>query len=201
MMQPTKSVLSGPCGNAGRRRRASLASERGSSLVEYALVFLIFATMLFGIIDFGRALYDYHFVSNAARTAARWAAVNGSKCSSDSSCTAPVDCTSGTCTPCSSGCTAAAEGDVQNYVQMLASAAGMNTSSTGCGGSACLATTATWQAPEWTPASGATTCSSPLNSPGCEVEVQVNYNYDSLVPLVHKGLVTLSSTSQMIIAH
>lgn len=184
----------------GQRMPASLRSEQGSSLVEYALVVMIFFTMLFGIIDFGRALYAYHFVSNAARTASRWAAVNGSACGNDGSCTAPVSCSSGSCSSCTGACAAAGSTDVQNYVTMLAIPAGIDTSATNCGGSPCLSTTATWQAPQWTDAS-ATPCTAPLNSPGCEVEVQVSYNFDFLVPFVHSGTVTMSSTSQMIIAH
>lgn len=184
----------------GPQTPAGVKSEQGSALVEYALVVLIFFTMLFGIIDFGRALYAYHFVSNAARTASRWAAVNGLACISDGSCTAPVTCGSGSCTPCTSGCAAAGAADVQNYVTMLAQGVNIDSSSTGCGGSPCLSTTATWQAPQWTDQSQAP-CAAPLNSPGCEVEVQVSYNFNFLVPLVHSGTVTMSSTSQMIIAH
>jgi Flp pilus assembly protein TadG len=164
------------------------------------LVVMIFFTMLFGIVDFGRALYAYHFVSNAARTAARWAAVNGSACSGDGSCTAPVSCSGGSCTPCTSGCAAAGATDVQNYVTMLAQGANIDSSSNGCAGSPCLSTMATWQAPQWTDLSQ-NPCAAPLTSPGCEVEVQVKYNFNFLVPFVHSGTVPLSSTSQMIIAH
>ena len=49
-------------------------SEEGSSLVEFALIFLVIMTMILGIIDFCRAAYSYHFVSEAAREATRWAA-------------------------------------------------------------------------------------------------------------------------------
>ena len=55
-------------------------SEEGSSLVEFALIFLVLMTMMLGIIDFCRAAYAYHFVSNAAREATRYAAVRGSTC-------------------------------------------------------------------------------------------------------------------------
>lgn len=61
----------------GMRGWASLKEERGSSLVEYALIFMLFMTMLLGIADFGRALYAYHFVSSAAREATRYAMVRG----------------------------------------------------------------------------------------------------------------------------
>jgi Flp pilus assembly protein TadG len=63
-----------PNQNRGTFRRR----ERGSSLVEQALVLTFLLTMLFAIIDFGRAMYTYHFVSNAAREATRWASVRSS---------------------------------------------------------------------------------------------------------------------------
>ena len=37
--------------------------ERGSTLVEFALVLIVLMVMMFGIIDFARALYTYHFVA------------------------------------------------------------------------------------------------------------------------------------------
>jgi Flp pilus assembly protein TadG len=185
-----------------------LTGEEGSGLVEYALIFLLFMTMILGIMDFCRMLYAYHFVSSAAREATRWAAVNGSTCNGDAiggsgggpgSCTAPMTCTSGSCSTCTSGCSSAALADIQDYVQMLATPAGINTSS-GCGStgnSACLTTTPTW--PVQT--NGPTACSTTANSPGCTVEVQVSYTFNFLFPLVHISPVTLSSTSEMVIAH
>ena len=38
---------------------------------------MVFMSMLLGIADFSRALYAYHFVSHAAREAARYAMVRG----------------------------------------------------------------------------------------------------------------------------
>ena len=68
----------------------NLKEEDGNNLIEYALVFMLFMSMLLGIVDFSRALYSYHFLSNAAREATRWAAVRGSTCANDGSCTAPA---------------------------------------------------------------------------------------------------------------
>lgn len=67
-----------------------LKGEDGNNLIEYALVFMVFVSMLLGIVDFSRALYSYHFLSNAAREATRWAAVRGSTCGNDGSCAAPA---------------------------------------------------------------------------------------------------------------
>lgn len=55
-------------------------SERGSALVEFAIASTIALTMIFGIIDFGRGLYTYHLVANAARAGSRYAIVRGSAC-------------------------------------------------------------------------------------------------------------------------
>ena len=161
--------------------------------------------MLFGVVDFGRALYAYHFVSHAAREASRWAAVNGTTCGNDAvtgtgdtgSCTAPVTGSSGSYSLCTSGCTYASQTDVQNYVQMIAPP-GIDTTSKGCSGSACLSTAATWQDPAWTRPDP---CGSPPEGPGCTVKVTVNYTFNFLVPLVHKGSIAMSSTSEMVIAH
>jgi Flp pilus assembly protein TadG len=68
---------------AGRR-----CTSRGSALVEFAFLLPLLFAMVFGIIDFGRALYCYHFVSNAAREATRWASVRGSDCKDYPTCNA-----------------------------------------------------------------------------------------------------------------
>ena len=51
--------------------------ETGSALVEFALASVIILTVLFGIIDMGRALYAYDWVSDAARRGTRYAMVRG----------------------------------------------------------------------------------------------------------------------------
>lgn len=76
-----------------------LRGDRGSALVEYALTFIVFMSMLLGITDFGRAMYAYHFVSSAAREGARYAMVRG-------------------CTPTTTICpTAADSSSVQTFVK------------------------------------------------------------------------------------
>jgi Flp pilus assembly protein TadG len=60
-----------------RRAQSVIRDENGSGLVEYALITILFMTMLLGIADFSRALYAYHFVANQAREAARYAMVRG----------------------------------------------------------------------------------------------------------------------------
>ncbi len=56
------------------------ARERGNALVEFAVVSTAALTLMFGIIDFGRALYTYHLVADGARSGTRYAMVRGSSC-------------------------------------------------------------------------------------------------------------------------
>ncbi|PYT11574.1 MAG: hypothetical protein DMG59_26010 [Acidobacteria bacterium] len=65
---------------ATRISRATLnrrKGQRGSTLVEGALCFTVFLMILFGTIDFGRAVFAYNFTSYAAREGARYAIVRG----------------------------------------------------------------------------------------------------------------------------
>ena len=84
------------------RSSKNRAGERGVELVEAAISLFVFLLLLMGVMDFGRAVYAYHFVSSAARQGSRWASVRGS-----------------TCTGLSGGCPAAAS-NVQTYVRGLA---------------------------------------------------------------------------------
>jgi Flp pilus assembly protein TadG len=62
--------------------------ERGSGLPEMAIVSSVLLALIFGIIDFGRAMYTYSFVAQLARQGARWAIVRGSGCTLLDSCSA-----------------------------------------------------------------------------------------------------------------
>ena len=50
--------------------------EDGQTLVEFALILPIFILLLMGIFDFGRAIYAYNTINNAARQAVRVGIVN-----------------------------------------------------------------------------------------------------------------------------
>ena len=54
------------------------AHERGQVLAEFAVASLAAMMMLLGTIDFGRALYTEHVITNGARLATRYAIVNAS---------------------------------------------------------------------------------------------------------------------------
>lgn len=56
-----------------RRRRRD---ARGQSLTEFALILPVLLLVIFGVLDFGRAIYAYNAVSNAAREGGRTAIVN-----------------------------------------------------------------------------------------------------------------------------
>jgi Flp pilus assembly protein TadG len=164
-----------------------LKGDCGSGLVEYAIVFLLFITMILGVIDFGRALYTYHFLSNVTRDATRWAAVNGHDCINDNSCDGAGYMNNGAVSP----------SDVQTYVTNH-TPPGIDTSK--------ITTTVTWPVNADSPATCAGTAGPPAvpavpNAPGCTVEVQVSYVFSFLFAYVHKSTVTMSSTSEMLIAH
>jgi Flp pilus assembly protein TadG len=150
----------------------ALAREDGTDLVEFAIVFLLLMTLLFGIAGFGHALYAYHFVSNEAREATRWAAVNGSTCGVDLSCTAPATPT-----------------DIQNYVTDHAPP-GIDRAQ--------LTATPTWNPAG---SFGPTICATQPNSPGCTIKVQISYNFNFVFPLIRATTLPLSSSSEMVISH
>jgi Flp pilus assembly protein TadG len=52
--------------------------EDGQSLIEFALTSVLFFMMVFGIIEFGLAIWQYNMVSDLAQEGARWAVVRGS---------------------------------------------------------------------------------------------------------------------------
>jgi Flp pilus assembly protein TadG len=49
--------------------------QRGSTIVEQAIILPILLALFFGVIDMSRALYSYSYVSYIAREATRWASV------------------------------------------------------------------------------------------------------------------------------
>ncbi len=51
--------------------------DRGQDLVEYAIVFPVLMLLLLGIIEFGRIIYSYNAISNAAREGTRLAVLPG----------------------------------------------------------------------------------------------------------------------------
>jgi hypothetical protein len=56
-----------------------VARDRGAAAVEFALVLPLLLLMVFGIVDFGRALNVQIMVTQAAREGARWDALGSSQ--------------------------------------------------------------------------------------------------------------------------
>lgn len=162
------------------RLRLGKKAERGDAIIEGAIVLVFFLMVLFGIVDFGRALYAYHFVSEAAREATRWAAVNGATCSTDNSCDGVVPMThSGPVGPTD-------DGTIQTYVRNLAPGGIVQGNVTA---------TANW------PGNASNCARGALNAPGCPVQVKVAYPFRFLAPIVSTATISMSSSSEMVISH
>ena len=52
-------------------------SQRGGTVPETAIALALFLTLVFGVVDAGRAFYTYGFVAQLAREGARWWIVRG----------------------------------------------------------------------------------------------------------------------------
>jgi Flp pilus assembly protein TadG len=168
-----------------------LRKDEGSNLLEYGLVAILFLTLIFGIMGLGQMLYSYHFVVHAAKEATRFAAVHGSTCTSDGSCTAAA----------SPSDTAPVTDFVTSITpEGIASSQVTVTPTWPCTSAAAAAacTTACYSAVTEGVPPHTTTIGPALNYPGCTVQVQVSYNFTWLFPM---SPVTLSSSSQMVIAH
>jgi hypothetical protein len=157
-----------------RTRRASKSKARGSSLVEQSFIIVFLLTMMLGIIDCGRALYTYHFVSNVAREATRWASVRSSTCKP------------GAWLP---GCHYN-NSSIQTTFTTNISAMGLDPSK--------VTFATTYNVPS---GAGATACpGSNLNDVGCMVHIDVTYRYTFLfAPFLAAPPITMSSTSEMLI--
>jgi Flp pilus assembly protein TadG len=149
------------------------ARERGTTLLESAVMISVLLLMMFGVVGFGTALYTYHFVSNTAREATRWASVRGLTCPQNP--------------PALSGGCPALDSDVNAYVQNLSTGIGLDPTK--------VTTTTTWVAPP----NNLAVCTTQPKSPGCVVKVQVQYSFQFLFPLLPSGF-TMQSTSQMVIS-
>jgi Flp pilus assembly protein TadG len=154
----------------------SRSSERGTALVEFALVSTAALTIILGILDFGRALYSFHLVSEVARQGARHAIVNG-----------VASCAGGTPDP------------LQSWVSSQAPLVGSGslTVTTSCSNSTPCANASSTNCSN---ASNCTAISAPYDTAGCIVSVEVDYPFHFLVPLVSNLTLQMTSTSTMVIS-
>jgi Flp pilus assembly protein TadG len=176
-------------------RVRDLKKEEGTNLLEYGLVAILFMTLMFGLMGLGQMLYGYHFVGHAAKSAARWAAVNGATCG------APTP----TCPSCDNSCNGtnlmnngpASASDIATYVTNI-TPQGIDSTQ--------VTVNSTWPVQTSSPticSAGVTGVSAtPIpNYPGCTVEVQVSYNFNWFFPLGNSSSVTMSSSSEMVVSH
>ena len=61
-----------------RRNKLFDSNERGATLVEFSIAVTVFLTVMFGVIEFGRALWVHNALADAARRGARYATLNKS---------------------------------------------------------------------------------------------------------------------------
>ena len=174
-----------------RVRRATKASgsQRGTALVETGILTILVLLMMFLVIDFGRAAYAYHFVSDVARDATRYAAVRGNTYYSNA-------CTTTTMFACDAGPDA-----VVAYVKSIVpSGIYINSSATGSSQAGYLYVNPTWPGTAGNGGTCAEIGSDPTKTPGCVVSVTINYTYGFDLPLLHFSAIQISSTSQMVIS-
>jgi Flp pilus assembly protein TadG len=143
---------------------------KGSTLFEFALVLLALLFLIFGVIDFGRALYAYHFVSHSAREASRWATVRGKSCNSY-----PQACP-------------AQASDVRDYVISI-TPSDIDTKKL-------VITTAGVRPPRGLDAA----CENFPNNPGCAVQVQITYRFNFFFPFLPPSTYSMQSTSEMVMS-
>lgn len=146
---------------------------------ETVVALVAFLALLFAIIDFGRALYTYHFVATIAREGARWAMVRGS--ASCANVPTLLDCN-------------ATGAQIQTYVSGLSEGA-TNPSSI----SVNTASGTLWPGTNGSGA-GNGACTAGSNTPGCLVVVQVTYPFSFMLPYMPGPTISMSSTSKMIIS-
>jgi Flp pilus assembly protein TadG len=150
--------------------RTTMRGARGSTVAEFAFTLPVLVLMIFGIIDFGRAIYAYHFVSDAAREATRWASVRGSACTGLDSCPAQAS-------------------DVSDYVAHLAPP-GIDTSASK------LNVETDWVPPP----NALSVCASQPKNPGCAVQVKVTYKFNFMLPFLPSKTFRLTSSAEMVIS-
>lgn len=171
--------------------RSLLRDERGGTLVETALSFVLLLMLIFGVIEGSLAVYSYHYLASAAHEGTRYAIVRGGgwEVNCDPSGNGNIGTGYG-----SSGCIASTA-DVANYVASR-NFPGLHITA----GQVCV------QYLSSSPSSTTTaTCTTPSaantnNAPGDIVQVSINYPYTLSVPFLRSHTFYMVSTSQMVIS-
>ena len=150
--------------------------EKGSVLLEFGLVVTLLLVLMFGIIDFARALYAYHFIASAAREGTRYAIVRGAACD-----------------PNLAGCYATND-TINAYLKGSATGIGLDPN--------LLSVIATFSPPNYD-SSGQQVTNCAVSSttglydtPGCAVQVQVEYAFRFVFPFMPTQTCTVGTGSQ-----
>jgi Flp pilus assembly protein TadG len=156
------------------RRRGE--GSAGQSLVEFAFIFPIITLLAFGFIDIGRAVFTFNTVTNAAREAARVAAVN------------QLD-------PASGPWQCLANRPVENVNSPMWTFRGCALSAAKTLGVASTDVTISYAAPPGT----TLTCSGGTLNVGCIATVTVVAHYVAITPVAGRliGPMTMTATSSM----
>jgi hypothetical protein len=171
-----------PCNAARNLLRTLRAGDEGGSLVEMALSCLILIPFLFGIVQLSIGLYCYHYASDAAREATRWAIVRGGNCNTLFG--------ASYCSPTDGSGTGATGNDIAQYVKGL-----------GYPYSASVTTNTEWCTPGGTPATWTSCSTTKNNDPAArdQVKITVSYAYPLIIPFIRKNTINISSVSSMTI--
>jgi hypothetical protein len=163
--------------------------SRGQALAEFALVAPIFFLLLFGIIEFGRYVYNVQVLNNAAREGARYAVVHGALAQCESG-PLPATATNVPCDP-----------PGQYICDIVANyAVGV------VGGSGAITTTVRWVNPNDPNDQSSlslgcprSTVSSSTNARENQIVVHVSYQYEALIPVVPLPPVRIDGESSLVI--
>lgn len=157
-----------------KKLRQLVRETRGDSLPEFGISAIVLLMVIFGIMDFSRGLYVYHFVSYAAEEGTRYAVVRGSQFSGTSCSTQAYACD-------------ATSTDIQTYVRGLAPP-GVTASN--------ITVTTTWSGK--LPNGTAGSCSTTKSVDGCMVQVKVSVPFQFVLSFLPSSSMTFTSTSQAV---
>lgn len=149
--------------------------RKGATLIEFAIVLLLFLSIIFGAFEIDRVLLVHTTLSNASRAGVRYAIVHGKGRASLGGIHGQSSSTNHT--------------NVDSLVRNIATIGLLDSSSPG------FDVIVTYYGGSGDP----TACTPPdLNNPGCRVRVKTSYVYDPFTSFFSLGI-TLGSTSQGVI--
>jgi len=170
-----------------RAAKRLVQEEAGGALVEMAISSTIVLATFISVFQLSMACYTYNTCAEVARESARWAAVRGSTCSTN--------------TPGMDHC-AATQAQIQDYAKTVGAINWSQCTTT----NPCVTvswktgTTSTGVQQQKTTWAACDTSFSTCGKPGDMVVVSMVYPYAFGIPFFHAYSLTLGSTSEMIVA-